>query len=313
MSTADPTAVPKIAWSQRMAGILASSIALPLIFEILLALLGDESFNFGRAAVTVVVVGITAAGLYLFRPGWLNMQRARATFLILAGLGTAIHGFLVTAAFDLFEDKDLVQDVVGMTTLLLGVTVFAVGCFYFRVEDGQEVIENPRTTRVPVEEIAVSPVAGVYEADSSDRALLEACRDALSVERLHYIAMYEPPDADPSAPAQRVFSVDTFEQARYRVRGLSAHQRRELYHAQGEQVCRLRHDLDPQLAHLHTGPLVRLVLDVEQGAIYYYEVSRNPSRHLVAVTLDQDHVYTTDAELEMLKGRLRRELGLPRA
>lgn len=312
MSVADPTSVPKMNWSQRMAGILASSIALPLVFEIMLALLADEPFNFGRAALTVVVVGLTAGALYMFRPGWLNMQRARATFLVLVGIGSAVHGFLVTAVPDLF-DKDLVQDIVGMTTLVLGVTTFAIGCFYFRVEDVQEVIENPSTTTVPDEDISVSTVPGNYQAESTDRLLLDACRNALSVERLHYLALYEPPDDQPDAPARRIFSVDTFEQAKYRLRQLTPHQRRELYQAQGLRVIELQKSLDQELAHLHTGPLIRLVLDVEQGAIYYYEISRNPSLHLIAVTLDQEHVYTTDAELEALKGRLRRILGLLRA
>jgi hypothetical protein len=254
---------------------------------------------------------VAAGGLYLFRPGWLNMQRARATFLILVGLGSAVHGFLATATPHLF-DGELVQDIVGMLTLVLGVTVFAIGCFYFQVEDVQEVIENPTTTRVPDTEIAVSTVPGAYHADSSDRALLEACKAALSVERLHYIALYEPPDDRPDAGAERVFSVDTFEQVRYRVRQLPPHQRRERYHAEALRIIELRDTLNGQLADLQTGPLVRLVLDVEQGALYYYEISHTPKRHLIAVTLDQDHVYTTDAELEILKSRLRRELGLPR-
>ncbi|GAA1408606.1 hypothetical protein [Catellatospora coxensis] len=295
-----------------MASILASTIALPLIFEILLALLGDEPFNFGRAAVAVVIVGLTAGGLYIARPGWLNVQRARGAFLILAGLGSAIHGFLVTAAYDLFK-SDFVQDVVGMLTLLLGVTTFAIGCFYFRVEDVQEVIENPKTTTLPAEEIAISTVPGSYHADSTDRALLEACRDALSVERLHYIALYEPPDGQPDAPAQRIFSVDAFEQGKYRVRQLTPHQRRELYHTYGQRIIDRHPALNEELAALYTGNLTRTVLDVEQGAIYHHEISRNPHRHLIAVTLDQEHVYTTDAELDVLKGRLRRELGLPRA
>ncbi len=311
MSTAESTPATRVNWSQRMAGILASTIALPLIFEILLALLGDDPFNFGRAGVAVVVVGLTAGGLYLARPGWLNVQRARGAFLILAGLGTAIHGFLVSAASELFA-QEVVQDIVGMVTLVLGVTTFAIGCFYFRVEDVQEVIENPDTTRPPAEEIAVSTVPGHYQADSSDRVLLEACRDALSVERLHYVALYEPPDDDPAGAPQRVFSVDAFEQPRYRLRQLSAHQRRGLYEQEGLALIELRRSLEGRLGRLHTGRLVRVVLDVEQGAIYYYEVSREPARHLVAVTLDQDHVYTVDAELEALKSSLRRLLGLPR-
>ena len=101
-------------------------------------------------------------------------------------------------------------------------------------------------------------------------------------------------------------------QPRYRLRQLSAHQRRGLYEQEGLALIELRRSLEGRLGRLHTGRLVRVVLDVEQGAIYYYEVSREPARHLVAVTLDQDHVYTVDAELEALKGTLRRLLGLPR-
>lgn len=313
MSTVDPMSVPKGGWSRRMAGILASSIALPLVFEILLALIGDEQFNFARASITVVVVGLTAGLLYIARPGWLNMQRARATFLILAGMGSALHGFLVTAMPDIFDNNERVQDVVGMMTLVIGVTTFAVGCFYFRVEDVQEVAENPLTTKVPEEEIAVFTVPGMYQAESTDRALLDACRSALSVERLHYVALYESPEGQPDSPPQLIFSVDTFEQARYRIRQLPAHRRRELYQAQGALIIELRRTLNEQLHHLHTGPLVRLMLDVEQGALYYCEISREPGRHLIAVTLDQDHVYTTEAEIDLLKGRIRRDLGLPRA
>ncbi|MEV4410383.1 hypothetical protein [Catellatospora sp. NPDC049609] len=311
MSAAESPPVTRVNWSQRMAGILASTVALPLIFEMLLAMVSGDPFNFGRAGIAVVVVGLTAGLLYLARPGWLNVQRARGAFLILAGLGSAIHGFLVAAANDLFA-KEIVQDVVGMAALILGVTTFAIGCFYFRVEDVAEVIENPATTRPAAEEIAVSTVPGHYQADSSDRAMLEACRDALSVQRLHYLAVYEPPDAAPDAPAQRVFSVDVFEQNAYRVRQLNPHQRREMYHDEGLALIELRHSLRGRLDRLHTGRLVRIVLDVEQGALYYQELSREPARHLIGVTLDQDQVYATDAELDVLRGTLRRLLGLPR-
>lgn len=43
------------------------------------------------------------------------------------------------------------------------------------------------------------------------------------------------------------------------------------------------HELNRELSVLYTGRLTRMVLDVEQGALYHYEISREHSRHLIAV------------------------------
>jgi hypothetical protein len=49
------------------------------------------------------------------------------------------------------------------------------------------------------------------------------------------------------------------------------------------------------------GRLFRLVLDVEQGAIFYYRLRVND--YLVGVTLDQDQVHVADDKMALLARR----------
>jgi hypothetical protein len=58
---------------------------------------------------------------------------------------------------------------------------------------------------------------------------------------------------------------------------------------------------------LDGGILIRTVLDVEQGALYYYRIDRNG--YLTGITMDRSRVLVTDEKLR----RLTNEIGhLPR-
>jgi hypothetical protein len=65
--------------------------------------------------------------------------------------------------------------------------------------------------------------------------------------------------------------------------------------------------LDNRLADLHTGKLVRVVLDVEQGAIYFYNLG--DIGFLVGVTLDQQQVDPADWKMSLIANEFLRAHG----
>jgi hypothetical protein len=60
--------------------------------------------------------------------------------------------------------------------------------------------------------------------------------------------------------------------------------------------------LDKRFAGLDSGVLVRLVLDVKKGALYFYSLDREG--FLLGVTLDQRQVDPTDRKLSELANRI---------
>lgn len=56
--------------------------------------------------------------------------------------------------------------------------------------------------------------------------------------------------------------------------------------------------LDSYMRRLEGGILIRTVLDVEQGALYYYWIDRNV--YLTGLTMDQSKVLVADEKLRTL-------------
>jgi hypothetical protein len=55
------------------------------------------------------------------------------------------------------------------------------------------------------------------------------------------------------------------------------------------------------------GQLLRVTLDVEQGAVYYYQL--NSADYLVGVTLDQNQVSVADEKMALLARKCREVVG----
>ena len=70
--------------------------------------------------------------------------------------------------------------------------------------------------------------------------------------------------------------------------------------------------LNAEFRNMDSGALIRLVLDVERGALYYYVVHSESERFLIGVTLDQDMVHVTDRKLQVLVDDIRHHMGHPR-
>jgi hypothetical protein len=128
---------------------------------------------------------------------------------------------------------------------------------------------------------------------------VDHCKDAVRPEDLHYVAIF--------AEGSWQFSVDVLEEERtIAFGGLVADRRRELYQHVGERlqfvVSQLDRTLIPVTRH-HPGKLVRTVLDVESGALYYHPLG--PGRYAVGVTLFQKMVATADDRMRTLVENLR--------
>ena len=136
--------------------------------------------------------------------------------------------------------------------------------------------------------------------------IVELCRQAVNAADLHFLAYY--------GRGSCVFHLDVLEDpalGRF-VEVLTADDRRAQYTSHGNVVPELLAGLGPSLREMDSGGLIRVVLDVERGALYHFVVDQGTDRYLVAATLDQDMVYVTDAKLSALTDEIRHHLGHPR-
>lgn len=119
-----------------------------------------------------------------------------------------------------------------------------------------------------------------------------ACADAVGSENLHLAAYY--------AGDELVAAADVLDDPRLRpfFTNITPETRRRFYFSFGRELSSTVRRLSRILTPVLGGRLLRLVLDVEQGAIYYYRLS--PGRYLVGVTLIQSSVDHADLRMAQL-------------
>lgn len=129
-------------------------------------------------------------------------------------------------------------------------------------------------------------------AGNGEAATLARCRAALDPDELSYVAYY--PDDSGG------FSLDLFEHESVRpfFTHITVDARREFYAQFGRQFTFLGRQLAQLIRPLFEGRLLRVVLDVEQGAIYYYRLASG--RYIVGVTLNQQKVSHGDDRMAEL-------------
>jgi len=136
-------------------------------------------------------------------------------------------------------------------------------------------------------------VSHVTKRGSLPAPVEEACTGALHPADLHFVAY--------CVDDEVVFHADVFDHAAlsmYFAGSVTPDYRRAFYQKLSEQLCEIRTQLNRVTALLLRGRLKRVVLDVEQGAVYYYRVSRRT--HLVGVTLHQPKVHHADVRMAQL-------------
>jgi len=145
---------------------------------------------------------------------------------------------------------------------------------------------------------APEPVTTVLAGPGEDTdRLVNACTRAASPEDLHLVAycsqgelpvMVDHLDHPSLSPFFTQIAVET---------------RRRFYQGFSRELGALAHRLNRTTSTALGGVLVRLVLDVEMGAIYFYRLG--PGDYLVGVTIDQNRVSAADDRMAALALELR--------
>jgi hypothetical protein len=139
----------------------------------------------------------------------------------------------------------------------------------------------------PVMSPFVAEFDDVYAGD-----LLAACRQAVRPADLHLVAYCR--------TGQLVFTADCLDDRALApfFTQITVGARRRFYQRISRDVCTLVSRFGKAASSVLGGRLLRMVLDVEQGAIYYYRV--HAGDYLVGVTIDQDRVSVADDKMSQL-------------
>ncbi|MET8468898.1 hypothetical protein ABZY90_01140 [Streptomyces sp. NPDC006422] len=127
--------------------------------------------------------------------------------------------------------------------------------------------------------------------------LLGLCAAAVSVQDLHYVAYFRAGDHH--------FAVDVLDHEKLRpyFAWVGRDERRERYEHIGHRLHFITGRLDHTLVPVIGSRLSRTVLDVEEGAVYYYAVG--DGSYLLGVTLDQNRVGRADQRMTHLLADIR--------
>jgi hypothetical protein len=289
-------------WAIKVASVLAGTAIFPLVGEIITSTAMDEPFNVQRVTTFFLVLG-GAALLFLaigksdVRARSLTWQLIVAWLVIVGGLTLFVFGFFLAV-----EPRPLathpVNVMVGMITACVGLLVTGGG-IAFNLEHQQRRRELSALPRALEPALAIRRRPTKVEAHKFDNhpdetdEVMNLCRDTLSIDDLHYFAYYTKDRAafridcldDPLIPKTMMGHNDAVE-------------RRRGYHAYGPELRKMMNDLDETFEEMESGKLIRLVLDVERGAIYYFVIDSN--RYIIGVTLDQRAIHVADRRLQML-------------
>jgi hypothetical protein len=134
------------------------------------------------------------------------------------------------------------------------------------------------------------------EGDPSDQ-LVDLCGAEVDCLDLHYVAYVR--------DGEKIFSLDHLghEQLRHFFIQMSVENRRRFYHDFCQQFPLLAGRLGRIVGSVIGNKLERVVLDVEQGALYSYRI--RTAEFLVGVTIDQSQVAEADDKMARLAQRIR--------
>jgi hypothetical protein len=293
-----------------IASSIVALVVIPISVELLIAYIKAENYSLPRAATVLTAALAVVALLLVLRRFARRLHLILELALLALGLMIFVVGAIVLAA----EPRDV--RTIGLVFCGLGLLIVALTAYsiyveltgaeiYFAVPERpighvvQEVEESGHrilTTKFPT-----------FHRDDEDVA--QICREALHPRDVHFIGYY--------VDGRCRFHADVLDNPGLNrfFRGRDRTAQRSTYERAGRQLSWTMSRLDTYLRKLRSGILIRCVLDVEQGALYYYWIGENA--YLTGVTMDQSQVLHTDEKLRRLAnqiGVLPRggTLGLPR-
>ncbi|WP_433509225.1 hypothetical protein ACQP2T_35320 [Nonomuraea sp. CA-143628] len=294
----------------RFAAVVASLVLLPIVLEMISWYIEREDYSVSRA---LTVIGVISALAVLALA--LGRLRARLPVFLVAAMtltavGEGVLGFI--AAFGpVWWQVGVQSELLGLVTAGISAFTVATGVYllllyrkglylpYLVSAQGAK----PTATKRKVIGDSEILIRVVPSAEASMAKVVDMCVATLDESDLHFVGYF--------AAGRCVFYTDVLDDAdlvRF-FQDTTQEQRRETYMRVGKQVQWLNTRLDQQLVGVESGILIRTVLDVERGALYFYWI--DAGRYLLGVTLDQRKVEVADDKMAKLVDAIRGHFSLP--
>jgi hypothetical protein len=270
-------------------------VAVPLGVELLVIYIQEDHYSLPRAVT--ILAGVLVVLLLL-----LTLRRLANRLHLLLEFLVLFLGLLATAA-GVFAIADgpggWTVSTLGFSTAFLGALIAIVMGYAIYLElSGAEI--TLAVVRNPAPDIRQEFIDNDYRVllvkfpsfQPTDEEVVDLCRASLNPQDLHFVAYY--------VDGRCRFHLDVLDNKdlnRFFRRDNPA-ERRLIYERTGRQLWWTLSRLNTYLSRLGGGILIRTVLDVEEGGIFYYWIGKNV--YLVGITLHQMRVLDVDEKLRQL-------------
>lgn len=278
---------------------LATGVIAPVGVEALISYVKGEDYSFKRALIVLGAVSLAALALFLIRIGGRNLRTSLDATLFLAGLATFGIG-AARVAHSVLERSG--AGVETWAVLFLGLVVLSLAAYsHLATKNGSALLLATRRTSRPaeIEQVNAGNVVMVHRFATHqevDREVEAQCRQALDPRDLQFIGYYVDGHCRFHADVLDAEILNPF----FRRTGRA--ERRQAYERTGRQLDWLIDTLDTYMQHLSGGILIRVVFDVEQGALCYCNIDEGT--YLMGVTMIQDEVLVADEKMRNLANAL---------
>ena len=287
---------------RRLVATVSAVVVAPVLVEFLIAYIKSENYDVLRAGE--VVLGSVVACALLVAVMNVNRQARLTLAVAVVTIGAVIAATAVLALLATVPETTAAL-IVAIVCLGSLVSILA-GLIIYVDRKGLDLrfTNLPAETGQPVE---VGSGAGNRRLitrfaghQTSDEEVLALCSDEVDPGAVHFIGYY--------VDGVCRFHVDTLDNTNLNnlFRGVDRQARRHEYERAGRKMHWLVRRLGVYTSQLNGGILIRTILDIEQGGLFYYWIDTNV--HLIGVTLDQDKVLTADVRLRRLANRIGRQL-----
>ncbi|MFC7481758.1 hypothetical protein ACFQX7_19300 [Luedemannella flava] len=273
--------------------------------EFILAIGKSEPVSLQRFGTLLAVILVLSVALELAERKKITWRRLVAGGLIAIGLLAVAAGVLVLLNLDVTGNAS-VSNVVGTIMISCGVIICMSG-FYVAMQRGVVQRDDPAEyqNRVGLSQPLPGPNSALLTTFDGDApaSIVALCRKNMALYDLHFVGYY----VNGKCRFYTDILDDNSEQMQNMRGDVPADTRRRRYEAYGRLTHGFVSRLDSTFEEVEQGVLIRVVLDVAQGAFYYTRVDAR--RFIFGVTMNQNAVLVADdkvrdiaVEIEKLSG-----------
>jgi hypothetical protein len=282
--------------SPTLVATVTTLVAVPVGVELLVIFIREERYSLPRAVA--VLAGVLLVLLLLLALRRLAKRLHLLLELLVLFLGSLATVAGIVAVVD--NEGGWTVNTLGISTAFLGGLITMVMGYAIYLElSGAEitlaVVRNPapETRQEFVDDgyrVMLVKFPGFRPAEEEE--VVNLCRASLHPHDLHFVAYY--------VDGHCRFYLDVLDESDLNrfFRGDNRTERRLIYERTGRQLWWTLSRLNAYLGRLGGGVLIRTVLDVEEGGIFYYWIGKNV--YLVGITLHQARVLDVDEKLRRL-------------